>query len=185
MNILFRRIINAVLLMLLISSMMGCTFSMVSSELITPVESPIDQITLVVKDHTFKGVNRASRYGQKNYESISAHLKTRIPAIFSSNGIATKLASKEKVSDAYTLVIFPVSASYSTQSGQQLKLRAVLLKSRTSQQIWYSVIRLSTPGFGEYDAELADTVAIKLLEDLDDDNVINIDSGNIKIIDSK
>ena len=78
------------------------------------------------------------------------------------------------------LVISPVSASYSSQSGQTLSLNADLIDPKSGSKLWHGDISLATPGYGKFDEDLANRIAVKLLEQLRHDKVARISGKDIK-----
>jgi hypothetical protein len=78
------------------------------------------------------------------------------------------------------LVLTPDSASYSSRSGQTLSLSADLIEPKSSEKLWHGDILLATPGHGSFDEDLANKIAVKLLEQLRHDKVVRLSSKEIK-----
>jgi len=70
------------------------------------------------------------------------------------------------------LIVKPVSAAYSSRTGQTLTIRAEVLDVNAQAISWYADITMHTLGFGKFDDKVANDIAIKLLERLRDDGLI-------------
>ena len=181
--------ILTVLALSLAALLAGCTIHYASSAVISPVDAPIERMVIVVQHGEFKKGNMASVYGDKNLQSLTPNLESRLPIMFSLNGIETRAAGtgpdgkpapvKLQPHEA-TMFIYPVSAFYSTQSGQHLTLRALLMAPNSPKPVWRADIELGTPGFGKFDADLADGIAVDLLTKLRDDKVIKLPDEQIR-----
>ncbi len=175
--------------LLLAALLTGCTIHYASSAVIRPVDAPIERMVIVVQNGEFKKGNMASLYGDKNLQSLIPNLKSRLPIMFSLNGIETRAADtaadgkaapvKLQPNEA-AMLIYPVSAFYSSQSGQHLTLRAMLMAPNSVKPVWRADIELGTPGFGKFDADLADGIAVDLLTKLRNDKVIKLPDDDIR-----
>lgn len=182
------RKVAALFFMLLAALLTGCTIHYASSAVIAPVDSPIGRMVIVVQNGEFKKANMASTFGNQNLHSLVPHLESRLPVVFAMNGIETRAVTpgadgkpapiKLEPNEA-TMFIIPVSAFYSTQSGQHLTLRALLMAPNSSKLVWKADIELGTPGFGKFDADLADGIAVDLLKKLRDDKMIKLPDDEV------
>lgn len=156
----------------------GCVSTHVTSKALLKNPTPIDEFVLILKTGKFQGNGGiGSGFGQRNLDSIVPHLATQLPAVFSANGIQMKLEASvfQKSTEqgkAKVLVVKPMSATYSTQSGQSLTIRAEILDVNAASFSWYADITMHTLGFGKFDEELANRIAVKLVNQLREDGFV-------------
>lgn len=174
-----------IVLMLAISA---CVNTQVTSKVVGASQVSLKQITLiVVNSGSFSAGNTASGFGQKNLNSLIPHLQSRLPVVFTLNGIPTRLASSMTGSDGQNraklepneslVVVTPVSATYSSKSGQTLVLRAELLDRAKGSLVWRAEIHMATLGFGKFDDKVADRIAIQMLEKMREDGIVRLPGG--------
>jgi hypothetical protein len=110
-------------------------------------------------------------------------LVTRLPQDFKLNGVdatAQLLDFDTPVpppTSVRTLVFTPLDAE--GQSGPSWLDFAVTLNDATLGRIWVGRVRLSSGGWGSYDASAADRAAISLLEQLRDAKLIDIAASRL------
>jgi hypothetical protein len=176
------RYLRLLALISFLAALEGCVSSSVVSTTITPTKSPVTKIAVVMLPDSFARGNMASITGSASFRNLSPHLESRIPTIFSLNGVRTRsfdlilLSSSEPPKfdvGEKILSISPSSSIYSSRSGQSLAIRAELFGSLDkSERIWQAEISLQTMGFGKFDEKLADEIAVKLLQKMRNDNIV-------------
>lgn len=163
--------------------MAGCVSTHVTSKAISKNQPPIEQFILLVKTGQFQGNGGVgSGLGQRNLDSLVPHIASRLPAVFSLNNIPMKLEStvfrdSTLNGKAKVLIVKPVSASYSSRTGQTLTIRAEILDVNAQAYSWYADINMHTLGFGKFDEKVADDIAVKLLERLREDGLVSFAEG--------
>lgn len=181
----FRTLLLFLLAAILLS---GCVSTRVTSNTSAKLAAPVEQFVLLVKTGKFQGSGGVgSSLGQRNLDDLVPHLVTRLPVIFVLNSIPMKAApsvfdESTLSGKAKVLIVKPVSAIYSTRTGQTLNLRAEILDVKASTYIWSADISLHTLGFGKFDEKLAENVAVKLLTQLRSDGVISLPEGEPRTI---
>jgi len=179
------------LMVLSASALNACVSTRVTSTKVGPTAQPLERAALVVKTGRFASSNTAGSLGQRNLDSLVPNLITRLPVVFTLNGIPArsvvstsaaadplsiiKLESNEKL-----IVLTPVSATYSSRGGQALVVEAELIDTVRKPPVWRAEIRLATLGFGKFDQKVADDVASQLLDKLRSDGIARIPDGPIR-----
>lgn len=164
----------------------ACVSTHVSSNTSAPLAAPVEQFVLLVKTGQFVGTGGiGSGLGQRNLDSLVPHLVARIPVVFSLNGLPMKAAStvfdeSTLSGKAKVLIVKPMSATYNSRTGQTLNLRAEIQDVGASKYLWSADIRLHTMGFGKFDDQLAEDIAVKLLAQLRADGVVSLPEGEPK-----
>jgi hypothetical protein len=162
----------------------GCVATSVSSRVVTPQQSSVQRVAVVVNSGTFeRGI--AGHLGQRNFNNLSPNLAARLPVVFSLNGLPARSVPLEEGGNTTVhaeagetvMIISPQSASYSTGSGQTLIIRATLQNPGANGLFWRADIDMRTLGFGSFDDKLADDIAVKLLERMRTDRIATLADG--------
>ena len=167
----------------------GCVSTRVSGEVLSDKQPRLQEVEISIRYATFSGGSTASSLGQRNLDRLLPYLRARLPVVFALNGIPASM--KEPLTSDENrplttrprikyLVLTPDSASYNSRSGQTLSLSADLIEPKSSEKLWHGDISLATPGFGSFDEDLANKIAVKLLEQLRHDKVVRLSSKEIK-----
>ena len=181
--------IKSVLVALCALCVAGCVSTQVTSAVIAPSPSPVERIAVVVRHGTFSSSNLAASLGQRNLDGLTPYLNTRVPAVFTLNGIAarsTRFEAREGQTPGRiepgekVIYLTPVAARYSDQAGQSLMVRADLLDPARRAPIWLAEIHMHTLGYGKFDEKVATAVAVQMLEKLRADGVIHLPEGPIR-----
>lgn len=158
----------------------GCVSTRVSSRVASQAK-PVERVAVVVRSGQFNGGNTASQLGQRNLDALLPFLSARLPAVLTAGGLPARGVGVETTAPRPTLrlepgeqlmVVTPVSAEYSSRSGQTLNVRAEVVDPLKRQATWRGDIRLHTLGFGKFDEGVANDVASKVLERLRSDGLL-------------
>jgi hypothetical protein len=171
----------------LLLALSACVNTRTTSVVVGNKQATFQRIALILKTGTFAGGNTASSLGQRNLNSLIPNLQSRLPVVFTLNGIPTRLASTTVGPDGPNfvklepneslVVVTPISATYSSQAGQSLILQAELVDRAAGSVTWRATIRMATLGFGKFDDKVANDVAIQILEKMREDNITRLPDG--------
>ncbi len=161
----------------------GCVSTHVSSKTLGGNRAPVERIALLVQPGTFNSNawNTASGLGQRNLNALTPHLISTLPAALSKGGVPTRIAppggsagtaSVNIGKDETLMLLTPVAATYSSQSGQTLTLRAQAMDVAQGRTFWQAEVRMATLGFGKFDEKVAEDIALQLIERLRDDGLL-------------
>jgi hypothetical protein len=173
--------------------MSACVSTRVTSQAIGASAPPAKQLLIIVKSGKFSANNTASHLGQRNFDNLVPHLVSRLPVVFSQNGVPSR-AIDAYVSDLElqrslkpapgerVLIVSPQSATYNTKSGQELFLRVELLSDPPMlAPVWQAQVRMGTLGFGQFDAKVANDIALQILEQIRGDKMAAVVNGVLRV----
>lgn len=135
--------------------------------------------------------NIAGLLGARNLRQLAPHLRDRVPALFTKNGLPARMVEQDAAAPVpvatgeYPLWIRATSAYYNSHTGQALYLQADLLDPASGRSLWTSRISMETLGFGQFDDTVADSLALQLLERLRADRVVALAAGPLLDFDGK
>lgn len=170
-----------------LTTMAGCVATRVSGQATGTASPPARQLLVVVRTGSFAANNTASHLGQKNLDNLVPQLVARLPVVFSNNGLPSRAVAAQPgdplrpAAGERVLIVVPESATYSSKSGQELFLAAQLLSADAPYvPVWRARIRMGTLGFGQFDAKVANDIALQMLEQLRGDKLAAVTDGPLR-----
>jgi hypothetical protein len=157
-------------------SLTACVSTRITSSGARQNAAPVERIVITLRSGNFQSSNTAASLGQRNLNNLTPNLSARLPVVFTLNGLPARMQDGRRDPTEKTLSIIPVSASYSTRSGQALEVRAELTDA-AQRVLWQAEIRMATLGFGKFDDKVADDIAVQLLEKMRADKVVQLPAG--------
>ena len=174
-----RAICKTVSLFLLIFVFSGCTHTTTTGRKLAELDSPVKKLSYAFNTGQSSNSGIGSLSINETITDLTKQLSTRMPLLFSLNGIETATPDVSQ----YHLVVFPFHATYVQYGGHVgIDMRATLIdKKQLGRKIWEGNIHFHRPGLSSVDEKAADTFAQSVLAKLVSDDIVRLESSEIKM----
>lgn len=191
-----RRACHYALCMLVLVFGAGCVSTHLQSKRLDAAPIQLNKVLVVFLRHNMQSAAAQGMYASTSAQlanesigKLAPHIAREVAHVFGLNGLDAQTPQHDTITseDAVwladapmVLVLRPVRASYSPQTGQTLTLGVSLHDTREKKVVWFSEVLFATLGFGSFDDKLSADLGVRLLERMREDGVAQLPQGPLR-----